>query len=231
MIAVLRDFDSRVNEIDIYFSFIEELVSNDVQLYFPNKRSKKFKNIDSELTKILKANGFLLLYNLVESSVKKSIEEIYESLKRENSAYKKFTDEIKKKWIEEKYKNFKDGSYVAEKIFEAIKIIEDDIISMTLDAKKLFKGNIDSRKIKDFATIYGFSSKAHYTAKDGEKLLVVKNQRNDLAHGLISFCECGKDYTIEQMLEIKKQVVAYLRSILRNVAIFINEKKYFVSTT
>ncbi len=229
MKGVMNDFDSRVKEINIYFAFIEEVTTHNAQLYFPVKINRKYKTIDSELTKMLKANGFLLLYNLVESSIKKSIEEIYNSLSKENVPYKKVTDEIKKKWIEEKYKNFKDQDYVAEKIFNAIKIIEDDIITLTFNSKRFFKGNIDSKKIRNISRLYGFSSKAHYSTKDGEKLFLVKNRRNDLAHGLVSFCDCGKDYSIEQMLEIKKQVVSYLRSILKNVHLFILDKKYLIS--
>ena len=229
MIGVISDFDSRVKEIDIYFSFLEDIISNNAKLFFPAK-VKKLKAINSETTKILRANGFLLLYNLVESSIKKSIEEIYISLTGENALYNTVTDEIKKKWIAEKYKNFKDTKYNSTAIFEVIEAIENDIIALTFNSKTALGGggNIDSRKIKAFSETYGFSTKVHHSTKNGEKLCIVKDNRNNLAHGLISFCDCGKDYTIEQMLEIKKQVVSYLRSILKNVATFINDKKYLV---
>ena len=226
MVNVINDFDRRVKEIDIYFSFLEDIISNDTKLFFPLKNRKKKIKVD--LTKILRANGFLLLYNLVESSVKKSIEEIYNSLNREGTSYRTVTNQVKKKWIQEKYRDFKNQDYNTDKIFDIISDLENDIIGLTFNSKESLGGggNIDSRKIKDFSKSYGFSSKAHYSTNDGEKLYLVKNKRNDLAHGMVSFCDCGKDYTVEQMIDTKKVVVSYLRSILKNVETFINEKKY-----
>ncbi|SCW41273.1 MAE_28990/MAE_18760 family HEPN-like nuclease [Mucilaginibacter sp. NFR10] len=226
MKVVLVEFETRVKEIDLYFDFITDIIENEAQLLFPKKQKTKYKNIDSELTKILKANAFLLLYNLIESSLKKSIQEIYNSLNKENAKYVSVTDEIKKRWIEVNYKNFKSQPYVAEKILEIINTINEDVINMDFNASKTISGNVDSRKIKEFSTIYGFSSKTHHTTNDGNKLYVVKNKRNDLAHGTISFSDCGKEYTIEDITEIKKQVVSYMRGILKNVSKFLDEKKY-----
>ena len=230
MKIVINEFESRVKEIDIYFDFISDIIINDAQLLFPKKKKSKYKPIDSELIKILKANAFLLLYNLVEASIKKSIEEIYSSLNKENAKYGIVTDEFKKKWIETNYKNFKSQPYVAEKIFKAISTMHDDIINMTFNSAKTISGNIDSRKIKEFSETYGFSSKTHHSTNDGNKLYVVKNKRNDLAHGTISFCDCGKEYTIDEIFIIKKEVVSYVRSILKNVSKFIDDKKYLRAT-
>lgn len=230
MKVVINEFESRVKEIDIYFDFISDIIINKAELLFPKKAKNKYKPIDSELTKILKANAFLLLYNLVESSVKKSIEEIYNSLNKENAKYRVVTDEIKKKWIEINYKNFKGQTFVAEKIFATISTLEDDIINMTFNAAKTINGNVDSRKIREFSEIYGFSSKTHHTANDGNKLYVVKSKRNDLAHGTISFCDCGKEYSIDDVLLIKKQVITYVRGILKNVSKYIDDKKYLKAT-
>jgi hypothetical protein len=227
---VINQFESRVKEIDIYFDFISDVIVNQAELLFPKKSKNKYKPIDSELSKILKANAFLLLYNIVESSIKQSIEEIYNSLNKENVKYGKVTDEIKKKWIELNYKNFKSEPYVAEKIFEVISTMEEDIINMTFNSAKTISGNVDSRKVKEFSKTYGFSAKTHHTTDDGNKLYLVKNKRNDLAHGTISFCDCGKEYTIDEILAIKKQVIAYVRNILKNVSKFIDDKKYIKAT-
>jgi hypothetical protein len=48
------------------------------------------------MTKILKANGFLLLYNLAESSIKKAIEEIYVELNNKTVTYEDIREELKK---------------------------------------------------------------------------------------------------------------------------------------
>ena len=73
MISVLSDFEKRVEEINVYFLLIENIEEKDAVLYFPNKRTHKYQPHNAELIKILKANLFLLLYNLSESSIKQSL--------------------------------------------------------------------------------------------------------------------------------------------------------------
>jgi len=87
-------------------------------------------------------------------------------------------------------------------------------------------GNIDSRKIKDFADSLGFSARAHHVLKKGAKLLEVKIQRNNLAHGNISFAKCGRDYSFEDLEKTKAQVVGYPRKILSNIQLYLNNEGY-----
>ena len=71
---VTRVFQERKAEINLYFNFIEEIMLNNAHLRFPDETKK---NIDSSLSKILRANGFLLLYNIVEYSMTQGIEAVY----------------------------------------------------------------------------------------------------------------------------------------------------------
>jgi hypothetical protein len=87
-------------------------------------------------------------------------------------------------------------------------------------------GNIDARKIREIAEQYGFSAKTHKLTKGGEKLEIVKKLRNALAHGDISFSECGRDYTVAELKEIRKQVIWYLRNILKNIERYIEDKRF-----
>ena len=75
-----------MDEIEIYFSFLEDTVNRTPQLFYPD--TKVYKPIAQEMTKILKDNGFLLLYNLVESSITKAIEEIYVELNNKNGGFR-----------------------------------------------------------------------------------------------------------------------------------------------
>lgn len=89
----------------------------------------------------------------------------------------------------------------------------------------LFSGNVDARKIRDTATEYGFSHLTDY-AKTGHglDLLIIKSNRNDLAHGYKSFAEVGKEETADELLEIKKKTVSYLREILQNIEQYLSKK-------
>jgi len=224
MTTVLTDFQTRVNEIELYFSFLEKIINENAELFFPNKRRNSKSVIDPELQKVLKAHGFLILYNLIESSIKKSIEKIYEKVSAENVLYKDVRDELKIIWIKINYKNFKDTG--SEEIFRTIERMAEDSITMTFEGGKAISGNIDAKKIREFASAYGFSSRTHWSARNGNKLVSVKSKRNDLAHGVISFAECGRQHTLEDLIDTKKEVIFYMRGILRNVEQYLTSKRY-----
>jgi hypothetical protein len=225
MRTVILDFEKRVKEIDLYFTHLEYIEEKDAQIFFPNKSRNKYIDYDIELTKVFKANLFLLLYNLAESSIKQSLNEIYDSITSENLKYKEVIDEIKKIWIEENHVNFRNKGVT--NIFIAINNLAEDIIDIRFNSK-VISGNIDGQKIRSFSSKYGFSNSSHHNANNGVKLLQVKTQRNNLAHGNISFAECGRNYTMSDLREIKRQVIIYLRSILKNIEKYINGKKFAI---
>ena len=224
MITIIADFNTRVEEINSYFKLLDSIINHEAKLYYPRNGKKKLRTIDDELIKVLKANCFLLIYNLIESSIKLSIAEIYDSISKKKNKYSDVKEEIQKLWISEKYKNF-DGKKT-DFIFDTINNITDDIIEINFKAEKVISGNIDSRKIIEFSTALGFSKVTHYKAKNGGKLYQVKTQRNNLAHGNTSFSDCGRQYTYEDLREIKQQVIVYLRGILSNIQLYLDTEQY-----
>lgn len=224
MVTVIADFEKRVSEIELFFKHLEQLEVNGALLYLPNRTRKKFITHDTELIKVFKANIFLLLYNLAESSIKQSLTEIYDTISADNLKYDEVIDEVKKIWISQNHDNFKNKGI--DNIFIAINQLANDIIDIKFDSAKTISGNIDSRKIKEFSIKHGFSDRVHKNANNGNKLHQVKTQRNNLAHGNISFAECGRNYGIEQLRNIKKEVILYLRIILRNIKKYLDTKEY-----
>lgn len=224
MTTVLADFEKRVTEIELFFKHLENLELDGAMLYFPNRTKHKLKPHNNELVKVFKANIFLLLYNLAESSIKQSLTEVYDTISAENLTYREVIDEIKKIWITQKHDNFRNKG--TDNIFIAINQLASDVIDIKFDPTKLISGNIDGRKIKEFSIKHGFSDRTHKNANNGNKLHQVKTQRNNLAHGTISFAECGRNYGIGQLRDTKKEVILYLRNILKNIKKYLDEKKY-----
>ncbi len=56
----------------------------------------------------------------------------------------------------------------------------------------------------------------------------VKDRRNDLAHGTLSFAECGRDYTINDLEEIKNQAVTFLKGLLDGMKLYYDERQYTI---
>ena len=231
MISVKKEFFNRVQEIELYFSFMENVILKEACLTYPDG-SKDILN--SDIKEIFKANSFLLLYNLSESSIKNAIEQIYLTIEYNEINYDHLKAGIKKEII-----NFLKNNINSKDFVINVNKIAFDIIIKCFDSEKLLSGNLDARKVKSLSTKYGFSSKiiplsnsdGSLTNIDSDSLLMIKTRRNDLAHGIYSFKECGKDYTIQDLMKVKTHVIEYLRQIIDNIDTYIMNEEYLFNKT
>lgn len=225
MQTVIEDFNTRAQEVNEYFLFLEGLIQETTRLsVLGDTGEAKIQPINSELAKTLKANGFLLLYNLVESTMRNAIEAIFDEIRLKNISFDLVRREIKKVVIH----NFKNRD---DKVYSKITNISIDIITAGFNPREIFSGNVDGKEITKTARNYGFSYKTDYPkTKHGENLYIVMKNRNDLAHGNKSFAEVGKETTIEDLLKIKGEVIKYLRQILQNIEEYLSNEEYLDSS-
>ncbi|MGP1388005.1 MAG: MAE_28990/MAE_18760 family HEPN-like nuclease [Thainema sp.] len=183
--------------------------------------SPKIKDVDANLLKTLKASAFLLLYNLIEATMRNAIEAIFDELRVRGVSYDRIRPELKKIVL----KNLKKRN--SDRLFSSINTIAVDIIAAGFDKSDLFSGNLDALKIRNTADEYGFSHRTDYARTgNGSDLLIVKTNRNDLAHGFKSFAEVGRDKTADELLEIKNKVIRYLKQILTNIDQYLSSQDY-----
>jgi MAE_28990/MAE_18760-like HEPN len=222
MQTVISDFNTRVQEINKYFLFLDGLVNETIKLVIlEDGVEQKIREIDRDLVKTLKANGFLLLYNLIESSMTNAIEAIFDELKEKKIPFDSVRIEIKKVVLQ----NFKSRS--PDDIHTKISDISIDIITAGFKRRELFSGNIDRKEIAKTAIKYGFSCDTDYLkTKHGENLYNVMKNRNDLAHGNKSFSEIGKGTSIEDLLKVKEEVIEYIAQILNNIEKYLAAQEY-----
>ncbi|MEG4964039.1 MULTISPECIES: MAE_28990/MAE_18760 family HEPN-like nuclease [unclassified Microcoleus] len=222
METVLLEFNIRAKNVDDYFVFLDSLEKQTTQLALLDPAGTyKIQSLDPELAKTLKANGFLLLYNLVESTMRNAIEAIFEEFKNKSISFDQLKPEIKLIVLQ----NLKNRS--PKKIYLTINQLSTDIITATFEREELFSGNVDARLIKEIADKYGFSYQTDFAkTKNGQNLVVIKSNRNDLAHGIKSFEEVGGYQAIEELLEMKEEVVEYLTQILENIKDYLENEEY-----
>ena len=73
-----------------------------------------------------------------------------------------------------------------------------------LDEEALpISGNLDARQIRDLCSSHGIAHTTPQNAKGGRALLTVKDQRNALSHGDLSFSECGRQFELVDLRRIK----------------------------
>ncbi len=227
METILESFHERVNEIEEYLKLLQLISSPNTQIHSNGKRPK---SVDIIALKTMKASCFLMFYNLVESSIRGSMSKLYEKMNSENHGLLEFDAFVKEIWIEQKFKSMEPISSNQNTYRKLIKSMVDDVLDLvpiSLDSGKLpISGNLDARKIRKLFSKHNIPINTHYRAFNGAELKTIKDQRNSLAHGSVSFAECGQEYSVQMIIDIKREAVIYLRSLLKNVQKYIEKTKY-----
>ena len=220
MTSVQLDFQTRAGEIENYFRFVERLAEGEFRLTTSDSTTLPLSQDDYDsLLKTLKANGFILLYNLVESTMKNAIEAVFDEFRATSVSFDDCREEVRKIVIS----NLK--AHNPGRVFTGLTPLAQKILTETFRKEKAFAGNVDAQKIREVAKEYGFRA----PSAKSEILLTVKSLRNDLAHGDKSFADVGRDFGVVRLKEIKSEVFDYLQEVLTNIADYLAHKDYLAS--
>lgn len=227
MQAIFDMFDERVQEIELYFAAIKELDQG------ATNHTTEAPYYNSEFIKILKANILLMIYNLVESTVMGGILEIYDKLKQEGLTYSGVRKEIKDIWFSYKFRQVYDqqahfNSYKGKALEIVNSILTGEVIELDRKATAI-SGNLDARQIRNVCNEHGIVFQTDAASRGGIVLETVKDRRNDLTHGTLSFAECGRDYSLDDLGKIKDETVLFLRGLLAGMKQYYDEKQYQLS--
>lgn len=182
--------------------------------------------ISRELTKTLRANAFLLLYNLVEATMTNAIDAIHRAIINDELGYSDLSEKLKAISI----KHFRRAVSGDSRVFMAN--IEHPIglavVCLGYDRERIFSGNVDCGEIRKAADDYGFLSpnpnlKGRRILKNLEDL---RDKRNGLAHGRLSFEQCGHDTATDYLERVSRQTAVYLRTVLWSVSSYLRNRQY-----
>jgi len=230
MKSTLDTYNERVAEIDFYYDALGQLDLELTESFsMANLPDKKYKHDD--FLKILKANALIMIYNLVESTVRNGIEEIYDKLSANGATYTTVRKEIQDIWFSYKFGQVyhqPEASYISYK-GKALEIVNSIMIGETVelngDALSL-GGNLNAEKIFMVCNNHGIEFKPDSSCKGGKRLEDVRAKRNGLAHGNFSFAECGRDYSYNDLIEIKKQTYVFLSGLLEGMNNYYDTEGY-----
>ena len=222
-------FSCRTDEVNRYFEFLTALTESKADAIGTKQFDGSFKqfehfSITRELIKTLRANGFLILYNLVESTMTNAIDAIHQIFQKSDLSFSDLHQRIQS-IVLKNFRNFSSNENLNTVILHPIQkaILEAGYIKMNL-----FSGNVDAKRIRETAKDYGFEIAQHDTeaSKDGNRLLNVKTKRNDLAHGKVSFEDCGHETSHDELISISKETIVYLTAVLKGIEDYIRNESY-----
>lgn len=223
MQQVKEDFVARFKEIRNYVKFINYAANNANNVLTNTTNETYF--ISENLIKILIANGFLLIYNATEATVRKSVEAIYDDVETSSVSYDNLKSIVKSKWLDDQVQNLKEGAFNFKTLKENLVKITDVISQsqyINLDKNNLgISGNLDAQKIREISKLHGLPE-----IKNGGGLEIIKKKRNDLAHGDSSFSKIGQDYNPKDIERFAKEAFSFLKNFVVSVTKFIDNKDY-----
>ncbi|ABM40222.1 MAE_28990/MAE_18760 family HEPN-like nuclease [Polaromonas naphthalenivorans] len=188
--------NARATEVRAYLAFLQAALERGAEL---NARSLAAPlELDIELTHTLKANTYLLLYNVVEATMTQLIGDIHRTVKQSGAVL----DELHPQMylhILRRFQNVKiDIPETTALVPSGTAIIDHWLNDYETRAKAysnyLLSGNVDSKRIREIGRNYGFASleKGQDAHLSHASLLTTKTHRNMLAHGEVSFRDCGQ---------------------------------------
>jgi MAE_28990/MAE_18760-like HEPN len=169
----------------------------------------------------LRAGTFLILYNLIEASTRGAIEAIHDKITTSGAHFTYLTPTLRKE-IVRLFKKVADpstdstmedfpGAFVAIAFAHGIKL----------------SGNVDAKAIREIGECYGFSHQTETRlTRDGSDLVVIKCNRNDLAHGNKTFEEIGRDHAAPELLLLARRSMRYMDGILNNIGKYLDGEHY-----
>lgn len=219
------DFDYRKIEVEDYFSFLKIMNSDNTLIRYVNGTKTIEEKISNKLQTMFIANAFLILYNLIESTVRNSIVEIYNKIEEDKNSYENLSESLQKIWINQNINNLKEGTYNHDTLLKTVQKIAQDILTketIALSKDNInISGNIDAQKIRALAEYIGFEK-----TSNGRNLQNIKDKRNRLAHGEQTFYDVGKDFTFDELNKFKHEAFDYLSDVINKIEKFILDRKY-----
>lgn len=183
-------------------------------------------DIDNSITKVamLRSAFVLLLYNMIESTAFLVFERIHERVALEH--YGALGSEMRKIWVDYFFSNHKPSDHHTHMEGTLTQTIKLPLLEDFSKKVKLFSGNLDGLKINLLLKKYGVQL---LTDPGREKLVVVKNRRNSLAHGEDMFKEACRDLSDSDLAELRDSTFSALDNLIGNVENFLSGKVYLAA--
>jgi RiboL-PSP-HEPN len=229
--ALLR---SRAHELTVYMRFLRIALEKDARV---STQADQLQ-LDKALTHMMKANVCLLLYSAMEACTVQLLDEMHDII-GENC---KGTDQLNSQLVLKVARHFKasktditannTSSPLHESLFKAWLVDWKDRNQREKREAGL-SGSVDSRAIFNRLSQFGVFSTdvkdppAHLTHS---ALRSVKERRNQLAHGELSFADLGQGLAFEELLRDALAVFRTLRSIVQEVNVFLQQQGYLATS-
>ena len=233
-------FVGRLQEIEAYLEFLEGVESEARK--GPPRLGSEGALITTQQQRILYSGVFLQIYNLVEATVIKCLDSVTEvTLQAEAWSPGDLSTELRREWVRVMARTHIDLNY-ENRLESALSLCKYFVESLPVTGFKVDNGgggNWDDSAIEAITARLGFQLKVSKQVYEDIKrpvkdelgpLALVKKLRNSLAHGSISFSECGENLTVGELRDLMERTAAYLQEVVNAFNAYIVRHEYLDPT-
>jgi hypothetical protein len=215
-------FRERQAEIEAYLSLLEN-IEREAQSGPPRIGTAP---ITAQQQRILYSGVFLQLYNLVEATVVRCLDGVTDAaLKQKAWAPGDLTLELRREWVRVMARTHVDMNY-ENRLQSALSLCDHLVQALPVQGFVVEKGgggNWDDEAIERIVNRLGFALQVRPDVYSAVKrkfrddlgcLQLVKKFRNQLAHGSISFEQCGENVTVGELRDMTGRTVSYLSDVV-----------------
>ena len=242
MMDLRADFQEHVEEVEAFLEFvvaIDHAIKGGVPL-IQGGTSGKPAVVAPLQQRLLYANVYLHLYNLVEATVSRCMAAI-EEVTATSPGLKAgdLSPKLQDEWVRHVAKTHEplnsENRHAA-----AIQLLQHLVAQQPVVVKiaKGGGGNWDDEQIHQLAGRLGVTLRLtkgtqsvikRKIKQDRGALQLIRHYRNQLAHGLMSFSDCGEGLTVTELKELKEWTVRYLEEVISSFEEFIQRYEYLDS--
>jgi hypothetical protein len=223
-------FEDRYGEINAYLAFLHE-VEDAARTGAPQFLGSGVK-ITPQQQKILNSSLYLQLYNLVEATVLRCIEAVVAAIEVAERRPSDLSVGLRTEWVRSVARTHSDLG-PDKRLHAALELCEHLLQQMPIKEFKIESGgggNWDDSSIEKICERVGCELKLSASVNRAAKrhvrdnmgaLKLVKDRRNGLAHGSLSFVDCSDGVTVTELETLTKAVGDYLRGAVKSFVSFI----------
>ncbi len=222
MQSIKEELSIRVEEIDSVITLLQLMENGQLEC---QSETPNFVMVKTSI----KAGIILMLYNAVESTVTKCLERMHGILINQGLMFNDCNDSLKQ-LVVVYYENAKekvaDVHNKAPHILRFYEYINGNRgFELTYEQMSkfysLYSGNLDSREIISVLEKYGIGFQERIS-----ELKTIKDKRNQLAHGELSFEEVGRELSLQQLNHMKERTFTYLEKLIDEINRYIEDEQY-----
>lgn len=166
---------------------------------------------------IYKSSIMLMLYNEIEGTFSNVLSELFGYIIDENIDFDRLHNKIKNIYLE--YYNKKTNNNLAELLSFHNNSDLKNVDYLELNKYlRLYSGNLDARQIREISKRLGVPISNEII---GDSLVKIKNCRNRLAHGEMSFQEACRNYSEREIHSLSNETISFLEMILKDYNNFV----------